>query len=111
MYNEYQNMLDRNSKVLSNQEEKEENLIIYDNKYDEDSNGFQCIIDECPELGKNVIGISTNSEEDYLPYIVCDKHYHKLMTRYYKNNKNNKISLLSIKHSKYKNNFGVKIRS
>jgi hypothetical protein len=94
-------MIDRDSEVLSNKErkEKEENLI-YDNKYDEDSNSFQCVIDGCSVLGTNMIGVSTDSEEDYLPYFVCDKHYHELMTGYYKkknnNNNNNSRNMMII---------------
>jgi hypothetical protein len=84
-------MIDRDSEVLSNKEGKEENLI-YDNKYDEDSNSIECVIDGCSVLGTNMIAVSTDSEEDYLPYFVCDKHYHELMTGYYKKKKNNNNS-------------------
>ena len=71
---------------------KKEDLIS-DNNYNEDSINSQCIIEECSNVGANLIAITHDDDlEDYFPYFVCDMHYHELMIGYYsKQKKNNAI--------------------
>jgi hypothetical protein len=94
MYNKNQDTLDRDSVALSTKKEEGEDLIFDDN-YNEANSSSQCIIDECSDLGVNLIAI-TDDSENYFPYFVCDMHYHELMTEYYsKKNNNNALAIIS----------------
>ena len=88
-YNQNLDILDKDSVALSTKKED----LISDNNYNEDSINSQCIIEECSNVGANLIAITRDDDlEDYSPYFVCDMHYHELMTRYYfKQKKNNAI--------------------
>ena len=84
--------LDKDSEVLPIRKCVEEELIS-DNNYDKANSSIQCIIEECSNVGANLIAITDDDLEDYSPYFVCDMHYHELMTRYYskEKKKNNAI--------------------
>jgi hypothetical protein len=89
-YNQNSDILDKNSVALSTKKED----LISDNNYNEDSINSQCIIEECSNVGANLIAITRDDDlENYSPYFVCDMHYHELMTRYYskEKKKNNAI--------------------
>ena len=88
-YNQNSDILDKDSVVLSTKKED----LISDNNYNEDSINSQCIIEECSNVGANLIAITRDDDlEDYSPYFVCDMHYHELMIGYYsKQKKNNAI--------------------
>ena len=83
--------LDKDSEVLPIRKCVEEELIS-DNNYDKANSSIQCIIEECSNVGANLIAITDDDLEDYSPYFVCDMHYHELMIGYYsKQKKNNAI--------------------
>ncbi len=85
--------LDKDSEVLPIKKCVEEDLIS-DNNYDKANSSSQCIIEECSDLGTNLIAITDDDDlENYSPYFVCDMHYHELMTGYYskEKKKNNAI--------------------
>ena len=89
-YNQNSDILDKDSVALSTKKED----LISDNNYIEDSINSQCIIEECSNVGANLMAITRDDDlEDYSPYFVCDMHYHELMTRYYskEKKKNNAI--------------------
>ena len=89
-YNQNSDILDKNSVALSTKKED----LISDNNYIEDSINSQCIIEECSNVGANLIAITRDDDlENYSPYFVCDMHYYELMTRYYskEKKKNNAI--------------------
>jgi|ERR671914_694889 hypothetical protein len=88
-YNQNSDILDKDSVALSTKKED----LISDNNYNEDSINSQCIIEECSNVGANLIAITRDDDlEDYSPYFVCDMHYHELMIGYYsKQKKNNAI--------------------
>ena len=95
-----QGMLDRNSQVVSTKKEED---LISDNNYSNNSirNSSQCIIDECSDLGENLIAITEDDPDNCIPYFVCDRHYHELMTGYYskqKKNNNNALTIISQTH-------------
>jgi hypothetical protein len=90
--------LDKASKVLSKKEKED---LISDNNYNEDSINSQCIIDECSDLGENLIAITEDDPDNCIPYFVCDRHYHELMIGYYskqKKNNNNALTIISQTH-------------
>jgi hypothetical protein len=90
--------LDKASKVLSKKEKED---LISDNNYNEDSINSQCIIDECSDLGENLIAITEDDPDNCIPYFVCDRHYHELMIGYYskqKKNNNNALTITSQTH-------------
>ena len=88
--------LDKDSEVLPIRKCVEEELIS-DNNYDKANSSIQCIIDECSDLGANLIAITDDDDlENYSPYFVCDMHYHELMTGYYKAKWNNAIIINQI---------------
>ena len=88
-YNQNSDILDKDSVALSTKKED----LISDNNYNEDSINSQCIIEECSNVGANLMAITRDDDlEDYSPYFVCDMHYHELMIGYYsKQKKNNAI--------------------
>lgn len=88
-YNQNSDILDKDSVALSTKKED----LISDNNYNEDSINSQCIMEECSNVGANLIAITRDDDlEDYSPYFVCDMHYHELMIGYYsKQKKNNAI--------------------
>ncbi len=87
-----QDKLDKDSGVLPIKKCVEEEDLISDNNYDKANSSIQCIIDECSDLGANLIAITDDDLENYSPCFVCDMHYHELMTGYYsKEKKNNSI--------------------
>jgi hypothetical protein len=90
--------LDKASKVLSKKVKED---LISDNNYNEDSINSQCIIDECSDLGENLIAITEDDPDNCIPYFVCDRHYHELMIGYYskqKKNNNNALTIISQTH-------------
>lgn len=90
--------LDKASKVLSKKEKED---LISDNNYNENNINSQCIIDECSDLGENLIAITEDDPDNCIPYFVCDMHYHELMTGYYskqKKNNNNALNIISQTH-------------
>ncbi len=98
MYNQNQDILDKDSTVLPTKKEED---FISDNNYNEDSINSQCIIDECSNLGENLIAITEDDPDNFIPYFVCDRHYHELMTGYYskqKKNNNNALTIISQTH-------------
>ena len=88
-YNQNSDILDKDSVALPTKKED----LISDNNYNEDSINSQCIIEECSNVGANLMAITRDDDlEDYSPYFVCDMHYHELMIGYYsKQKKNNAI--------------------
>ena len=92
-YNQNHDILDKDSIALLTKKEKD---LISDNNYNEDSINSQCIIDECSDLGENLIAIIEDDPENCFPYFVCDRHYHELMTGYYSNKKKNNNNALTI---------------
>ena len=88
-YNQDSDILDKDSVALPTKKQD----LISDNNYNEDSINSQCIMEECSNVGANLIAITRDDDlEDYSPYFVCDMHYHELMTSYYsKQKKNNAI--------------------
>ena len=75
--------------------------MISDNNYNENNINSQCIIDECSDLGENLIAITEDDPDNCIPYFVCDRHYHELMTGYYskqKKNNNNALNIISQIH-------------
>jgi hypothetical protein len=93
-------MLDKDSEVLPTKEEED---LISDNNYGDDSissSSSQCIIHECSDLGENLVAITEDDSDNCIPYFVCNRHYHELMTGYYsKQKKNNNNSLPIIKQA------------
>ena len=88
-YNQDSDILDKDSVALPTKKQD----LISDNNYNEDSINSQCIMEECSNVGANLIAITRDDDlEDYSPYFVCDMHYHELMIGYYsKQKKNNAI--------------------
>ena len=113
-YNQNQDILDKDSKVLittkKEEGEKEQEDLISDSNYSDDSissDSSQCIIHECSDLGENLVAITEDDSEDCIPYFVCDRHYHELMIGYYpkqkkndddNSNNNNALTIISQTH-------------
>ena len=96
-YNQNQDILDKDSTALPTKKED----LISDNNYNENNINSQCIIDECSDLGENLIAITEDDPDNCIPYFVCDRHYHELMTGYYskqKKNNNNALNIISQIH-------------
>lgn len=99
-YNQNQDILDKDSTALPTTTKKKEDLIS-DNNYNENNINSQCIIDECFDLGENLIAITEDDPDNCIPYFVCDRHYHELMIGYYskqKKNNNNALNIISQTH-------------
>jgi hypothetical protein len=99
-YNQNQDILDKDSTALPTTTKKEEDLIS-DNNYNKNNINSQCIIDECFDLGENLIAITEDYPDNCIPYKVCDRHYHELMIGYYskqKKNNNNALNIISQTH-------------
>jgi hypothetical protein len=87
-YNQNQDMLDKDSEVSSIKEEEKEENLISDNNYSDysitsssnNNSSSQCIIHECSDLGENLVAITEDDSDNCIPYFVCDRHYHELMT-------------------------------
>ena len=97
-YNQNQDILDKDSTGLPTTKKED---LISDNNYNDNNINSQCIIDECSDLGENLIAITEDDPDNCIPYFVCDMHYHELMTGYYskeKKNNNNALNIISQTH-------------